>query len=78
MVPLGMFNYFSKDPRYVLGHYLIYMIILIDHVTWYLGLTLGCLTPFCELKEKAFYFRVFFAGTFLNKLGVYFAYLGIC
>ena len=39
-----------KDPHYVLGHCLIYIIILNDHVLWYIGLTVGCLVPIvCKL-----------------------------
>ena len=45
VVALGKFTSCPKDPHYVLGHYLIYMIILNDHVLWYLGLTLGSLVP---------------------------------
>ena len=30
-----MFTYFPKDPHYVLGYCIIYMIILSDHVLWY-------------------------------------------
>ena len=35
MFHLGMYTYCPKDPHYVLGNYLIYMIILNDHVLWY-------------------------------------------
>ena len=40
---LGKFTSCPKDPHYVLGHYLVYMTILIGHVLSYLGLTHGCL-----------------------------------
>ena len=50
-VSLGMFNYCSKDPYYVLGHCLIYMPILIGDVLWCLVLTHGCLAPImCIIK----------------------------
>ena len=32
MVPLEMFTYCPKDPHYVLGHFLIYIIILNGYV----------------------------------------------
>ena len=38
-------HFLYNDPHYVLGHYLIYMIILNNHVLWYIGMTLGCLVP---------------------------------
>ena len=53
MVHLGMFTYYPKDPHYVLGYYLIYMIILNDHVLWYYVLTLGYLVPnVCKLRKQ--------------------------
>ena len=35
MVHLEMFSYCPIDPHYVLGHCLIYMILLNGHVLWY-------------------------------------------
>ena len=58
-----MFTDCPKDRHYVLEHHLIYMIIIIYHVTWYLGLTRGCLISFCEIIEQAYYVRVFIGGT---------------
>ena len=40
---LSNFHLLSKDPHYVLGQCLDYMITLNDYVLWYLGLTFGCL-----------------------------------
>ena len=63
-----MFTYCFKDPHYVIGHCLLYIIILIDHVLWYLGLTLGCLIPFMlEMKNEDFLLAVFIASTSLKQ-----------
>ena len=40
VVALGKFTSCPKDPYYVFWHCFIHMIILNDHVLWYLGLTL--------------------------------------
>ena len=40
------------------------MIILNDHVLWYLGLTHGCLVPnVCKLRKQKIYLMVLFTGT---------------
>ena len=69
MVHWEMFTYCPKDPHCVLGRCLVYLIILINHMTWYLALILGCLVRFCELDE--IYFNRLGSSLkvhFLNKL----------
>ena len=65
-----MFNYYPKDPNYVLGHYSLYMIISNGYVLRVLGLTLGCVVPNVFATDE---FSNFSLGSsllvhFLNKV----------